>query len=209
MVTVTLEKIDLIDRKFSKSLLGYSRDDVDRLLTEAADTVGRLSEEKMALARTVEELRREVEDYRSRETTLRDTLLTTQTIVEDLKAKAKREAEQILDEARDQAEALVREARDRTLGLGAEIDALRQRKSALTTRFREMLMAALDILDAETVEEKTAEAAAPDAPAPGQSAPTPDETPVGEFPPDPGCPETIEREAAEEFALAAEEASRS
>ena len=94
---VTLDKIDLIDRKFSKSLLGYSRDDVDRLVGEAAETIGRLAEEKMALSRTVEELRREVAGYQSRETTLRDTLLTTQTIVEDVKAKAHQEAEALLD----------------------------------------------------------------------------------------------------------------
>ena len=115
MVAVTLDKIDLIDRKFSKTLLGYRPDAVDRLVAEAADTIGRLAEEKMALTRTVEELRREVEGYRSRETTLRDTLLTTQTIVEDVKAKAKREAEGLLDQARDQADALVRQAREQAM----------------------------------------------------------------------------------------------
>ena len=86
---MTLDKIDLIDRKFAKSLLGYSRDDVDSVVAEAAETIGRLAEEKMALGRRVEELRREVAGYQAREATLRDTLLTTQTIVEDVKAKAK------------------------------------------------------------------------------------------------------------------------
>jgi cell division initiation protein len=146
---VTLDKIDLIDRKFSKSLLGYSRDDVDRLVAEAAETIGRLAEEKMALTRTVEELRREVAGYQSRETTLRDTLLTTQTIVEDVKAKARREAEELLDEARDRAAALVQETEERTNGLEAAIDALVQRKRALTSRFRDLLLATLDILDTD------------------------------------------------------------
>lgn len=173
---MTLDKIDLIDRKFSKSLLGYRPDEVDRLVAEAADSIGRLAEEKMALARTVEELRREVEGYRSRETTLRDTLLTTQTIVEDVKAKAKREAEGLLDQARDEADALVREAREQALRLGADIDTLAQRKTALATRFREMLMAALDILDAQEAEEAGTEVpalsdiagkAATETPAPG------------------------------------------
>jgi cell division initiation protein len=178
---VTLDKIDLIDRKFSKSLLGYSRDDVDRLVAEAADTIGRLAEEKMALTRAVEELRREVEGYRSRETTLRDTLLTTQSIVEDVKTKARREAEQLLEEARDQAEALVGEAREKAQGLGADIDALLQRKTALTARFRDMLMAALDILDAE---------ASGDEPAAG--------TPVGNGS---GCRDEAGESASEDFSF--------
>lgn len=154
--TVTLDKIDLIDRKFSKSLLGYSRDDVDRLVGEAAETIGRLAEEKMALSRTVEELRREVAGYQSRETTLRDTLLTTQTIVEDVKAKAHQEAEALLDEARDRAAALVREAEERASNLTADINALAQRKRALTGRFRDLLMATLDILDTDATEDAPA-----------------------------------------------------
>jgi len=150
-IIVTLDKIDLIDRKFSQTLLGYSRDEVDRLVAEAAETVGRLAEEKMALVRTVEELRREVAAYQGREATIGDTLLTTQKIVEDLKIEARQEAENILDEARDKAAALVREAEERIVSLGREIDALRLRKGALISRFRDMLMATLDILDTETV----------------------------------------------------------
>jgi len=41
---VTLDKIDLLDRKFSRSLFGYRRDAVDRLMAEAADTIGCLVE---------------------------------------------------------------------------------------------------------------------------------------------------------------------
>ena len=161
-MTVTLDKIDLIDRKFSKSLLGYSRDDVDRLVAEAAETIGRLAEEKMALTRTVETLRQEVAGYQARETTLRDTLLTTQAIVEDVKAKARREAEEMLDVARDQAAVLVREAQARTCALRGEIDALGQRKAALTARFRDLLLATLDILDSDAARDQSAAATAPE-----------------------------------------------
>lgn len=149
---MTLDKIDLIDRKFATSLLGYNREEVNGLVAEAAETIGRLAEEKMVLGRRLEELRRDVAGYQSREATLRDTLLTTQTIVEDVKAKAKREAEGLLDAARDQAAALVREAEQQAARLDGEIDVLQQRKAALTARFREMLLAALDILDADQVD---------------------------------------------------------
>jgi cell division initiation protein len=157
---VTLDKIDLIDRKFSTSLLGYRREDVDSLVAEAAETIGRLAEEKMELARRVEDLRREVAGYQARESTLRDTLLTTQTIVEDVKAKAHREAECLLDEARDQATALVHEAEQQAARLGTQIDILQKRKMALASRFRDMLLATLDILDADQAED-------------GQEVPTP------------------------------------
>ena len=147
---MTLDKIDLLDRNFSHSLVGYRRDEVDRLVAEAADSIGRLAEEKMALIRTNAVLTREVAEYRAREATLRDTLLTTQQIVEDLKGKARQEAERILDEARDQAAAMVAAAKGQTAALARDIDALAARKAALAARFRDMLLAALDILDAQT-----------------------------------------------------------
>jgi len=148
-IAVTLDKIDLIDRKFSQSLLGYRRDEVDRLVAEAADAIGRLAEEKMALSRTVESLRREITEYQSREAVLRDRLLTTQQTVEDLKAEARQEAERILGEARGKATAMVREAEDQVVALGEELDALKERRASLVTRFREMLTFSLDLLEAE------------------------------------------------------------
>lgn len=161
-ITVTLEKIDLIDRKFATSLLGYNREEVDAIVAEAAESIGRLAEEKMELSRRVEELRREVAGYQSREATLRDTLLTTQTIVEDVKAKAHREAESLLDAAKDQAAALVREAEQEAATLEAQIDILRKRKATLTGRFREMLLSALDIVDADQAEDAKDDAATPE-----------------------------------------------
>ncbi len=85
---MTFAKIDLLHRKFSKSLLGYRRDDVDRLMAEAAETIGYLAEEKTALGRRIEEPGREVAEYQARETTLRDTLPTTRKIAADRSAQA-------------------------------------------------------------------------------------------------------------------------
>ena len=160
---MTLDKIDLLDRKFSHSIVGYRRDEVDRLIAEAADSIGRLAEEKMALGRANDELRRELAEYRGREATLRDTLLTTQQIVEDLKIKARQEAERIVDEARDQAASLLGEAKGQAAALAGEIDALAARKAAFLSRFRDMLLAALDIFDAQAQAVETLDASGDDA----------------------------------------------
>ena len=149
-IAVTLNKIDLIDRKFSRALFGYSRDEVDRLVAEAADTIGRLAEDKMALSRTVESLRRDVSECQSRETELRDTLLAAQRSVEELKAEARQEAERTVTAAREKAAAIVSEAEDQVVALGEELDALQERRTSLVTKFREMLTFSLDLLEAET-----------------------------------------------------------
>lgn len=173
---MTLDKIDLLDRKFSRSIGGYRRDEVDRLLAEAADSIGHLAEEKMGLGRANEALRRELAEYRAREATLRDTLLTTQQIVDELKIKARQEAERILDEARDQAAALLAAGQGQAAILTGEIDALAARKAALTARFRDMLLATLEILDAqaEPVPGQGADASWPEVAAAGDGQMFPD-----------------------------------
>ena len=146
---MTLDKIDLLDRTFSHSLVGYRRDEVDRLVAEAAESIGRLAEEKMALTRANDGLAREIAEYRAREATLRDTLLTTQRIVEELKGKAREEARRIVEEARGEAAAMVAEARGRVDALAGEIDALAARKAALAQRLRDMFTGALALLNAD------------------------------------------------------------
>ena len=185
---MTLDKIDLLDRKFSRSIGGYRRDEVDRLLAEAADSIGHLAEEKMGLGRANEALRRELAEYRAREATLRDTLLTTQQIVDELKIKARQEAERILDEARDQAAALLAAGQGQAAILTGEIDALAARKAALTARFRDMLLAALEILDAQATA----------APVQGGDAPWPQVPIVGDDRTDADAPEVRHAVAAQE-----------
>ncbi|KHK04261.1 DivIVA domain-containing protein [Desulfovibrio sp. TomC] len=198
---MTLDKIDLLDRKFSHSLLGYRRDAVDRLVAEAADSIGRLAEEKMALTRANDCLTREIAEYRSREATLRDTLLTTQQIVEDLKIKARQEAERILDEARDQAAAMLAEAKGQAAALARDIDVLAARKAALVARFRDMLLASLDILDAQaqSASGQDAEALDLDATTAGEeggmfadAAASPPPPSVADGPDDPDVPEAFD-----------------
>lgn len=152
---MTLDKIDLLDCTFSHSFVGYRRDEVDRLVAEAAESIGRLAEEKMTLARTNDGLVREIAEYRAREATLRDTLLTTQRIVEELKGKAREEARRIVEAAKSEAAAVVAEARGRADALAGEIEALAARKAAVTGRFRDLLTQALVLLDAETAEDAT------------------------------------------------------
>lgn len=155
---MTLDKIDLLDRTFSHSIVGYRRDEVDRLVAEAAESIGRLAEEKMALTRANDGLAREIAEYRAREATLRDTLLTTQCIVEELKGKAREEARRIVEAAKGEAAAIVASARGQADALAGEIEALAARKADMAGRFRDMLTAALALLDAEAAGEASRDA---------------------------------------------------
>ena len=100
---MTLSKIDVLNKKFSRGLFGYSRAKVDQFLQEAAEAVGVAAEERKEAAKNLKRLEALVAEYKQRDETLRETLLSTQRMVDELKMAAGREAELILAEARVKA----------------------------------------------------------------------------------------------------------
>ena len=111
-----LSPADIRQQHFSvKMFRGFDPQEVDTFLEDVADDYETLLRETAALREQLgghEERSRGVADT---EKTLKDTLVTTQRLSDDLKENAKREAQLILREAGLNAETLAKDAR-----LGAE-----------------------------------------------------------------------------------------
>jgi cell division initiation protein len=122
--------------RMKRGLLGYRRGPVDRLLEEIADSFELVWRERADLADKVEQLEAELARHRELEALLRTTLTSAESAAQDLKDKARREADLILGEARAEARAITRDA-------AAE----RERLSAEIRRIRALLGAALDTVD--------------------------------------------------------------
>lgn len=116
-----VSRIDILNQSFSKSLRGYDRNEVDRYMQDVADTIGLLSEDKSALEARVAELEARLGDFQKRESTLRDTLVTTQKVTDDLKSTAQREAQLIIDAAHAKAEHLINQGHQRLAKIQEEI----------------------------------------------------------------------------------------
>ena len=145
---MAISKSDLLTHTFSKKILGYRPSEVDATLREAAETLGRLAEERAELQRRLGEMERDLREYKQREATLRDTLLTTQAIVVDMKEKARIEAEGLVDEPRRRAEALFEEARARVAGEKARLESLARQRERFEQRMRDLLLAHARLLNA-------------------------------------------------------------
>jgi cell division septum initiation protein DivIVA len=76
---------------------------------------------------------------REREATLKETLLTTQKVTDELKANARREAELLLADAEVRAERVMRNAEERRLQLIGEIQEIKRQKIDFETSLRCML----------------------------------------------------------------------
>jgi cell division initiation protein len=146
---VTISKIDLLNRKFSKRMWGYSPDEVDQLMAEVAEMLGAVAEERKALIKKVKRMETSVEEFRQRDETLRDTLMSTQKMVDDIKGGAQREAQLILEEARAKAEGMVQQGHNRLAQLYEDIENLKRQRSQFEIQLRGLLETHLRILDSE------------------------------------------------------------
>ncbi|MBQ4132327.1 MAG: DivIVA domain-containing protein [Desulfovibrionaceae bacterium] len=169
---MSVSKIDILNHSFSRSLRGYNTVQVEAFLQDVADTIGRLTEEKTSLANQVAVLESQLAEHRDRESTLRDTLITTQKLTDSLKATVQEESKRILDSAQDEAqrridlaqkeaqriidsahtraESLEQQRNSRLAQLDEGIAELRKQKVHFEMRIRAVIEQHLKLLDMES-----------------------------------------------------------
>ena len=128
--------LDIQHMVFKVSLRGYDRQDVDRFLEQIAQTVDELNREAASLREKLGTTEGQLADSRNAETALTRTLVSTQTMAEELKAAAKRDAELIVKEAETMAADLLKSARQELAKLQYEISALRKQRAMAIERLR-------------------------------------------------------------------------
>lgn len=154
---MTVSKIDLLNKQFSRSMLGYSRMEVDQFMLELADVLGNAADNQKALRKKIKQLEQQVKEYRQRDETLRDTLMSTQKMVDDLKVAAGKEAQLIIDEARAKADAAVQKGHNRLAQVHEEIETLKRRRTEFEVQLKGLLKSHLEMLEMSDPEREKAE----------------------------------------------------
>lgn len=152
---MAISRIDILNHVFNRSLRGYNPDEVDHLLQEAADALGELSEEKAALQKRVADLEGRLAEFREREAALRDTLVTTQRMTEEIKSAAQREAQLVIDAAHAKAENLINQGNLRLARIQEDIAAARKVKAQVIMRIQAVLDQHQTMIDLEEEEDAT------------------------------------------------------
>lgn len=156
---MAVSRIDILNQTFHRAVRGYNVQEVDALLQEVADTLGRMSEERAALEKRVAQLEGRVAEYQEREGALRDTLLATQRMVESAKGTAQREAALIVRAAQNRAETILAQAQDRLLQIQESILEARKLKTQFRLQMRSTLEMHLKMLEMSNAEDAELEAA--------------------------------------------------
>jgi cell division initiation protein len=105
-----LTPLDLTRKEFSVSFRGYNRAEVDEFLSSLASDYETLFRENASLKEEISSLAGKLEEYRSMEENLKNSLLLAQKVAEEVKNNSQKEAEIILNQARIKAEKALEEA---------------------------------------------------------------------------------------------------
>jgi len=141
--------LDIQHKVFNTTLRGYDRRQVDQFLEDLAETVEILTRENSGLKEKLSAREEEHAELKKSETTLTNTLISTQNFVEHLKQGAQRDADMIVKEAELKAEEVLSQSRTEVVELRQVISELRRNRALVLERIRSTLNAFNRLVEVE------------------------------------------------------------
>jgi cell division initiation protein len=120
--------LDVRQAKFSTSMRGYERAEVNAFLLEAADGYEQAARENERLRQEVGRLEAALTQYRELEGALKGALMSAQKVADDMKETASLDAARILREAEGRASLILQQAQAQLEDVQREIDGLRLKR---------------------------------------------------------------------------------
>jgi len=132
--------LDIQQQQFKvKTFRGLDPDDVDAFLQSVAGEMEGLIRENGQMKEQLSRHSRETLEMAEKERELRETLLSAQRVIEEMKANARKEAELIVSEAEIKGERIVADAERQLAGLKSRIEEVRRQKIQFEMSFKGLL----------------------------------------------------------------------
>jgi cell division initiation protein len=132
-----LSPVDIRQQQFTlKMFRGFDPQEVDTFLDDVAEDFEDVLRENAALKEQLGSYAERSRGLSETEKTLKDTLVTTQRLAEEMKESAKRDAQLLLREAALNGDKLVEEARSEEAKLRVEVQALKRLRRQLIEELR-------------------------------------------------------------------------
>ncbi len=142
-----LTPIDIENKKFAKQMVnGYSVEEVDDFLDEIERDYAKVQKDLLDANKTVEELKADLEHYKSIESTLQGTLLMAQQTAEDVKNVAKQQADQILQDAKSETQKEADFLQNQILAKRKEIEDIQKQFDIYKAKMESLLISQLELL---------------------------------------------------------------
>jgi len=128
--------LDIQQMVFTVSFRGYDKEEVNRFLEELAQTVEALNRDHAVQREKIIFLEQQLAELKRTEATLSNTLLSAQSLAEDVKQNAHREADLVIKEAELKAGELIRQARVELTDTQRDLSSLQKQRLLMIERLR-------------------------------------------------------------------------
>jgi cell division initiation protein len=113
--------LDIQQKQFPMKLRGFDVEEVYAFLEIVREELEDQLRDNASLKENVQRLENQIREYKDMETTLRETLMTAQQMVEDYKTNARKEAELLVKEAELKSDTLLKEAQEKVIKIHEDI----------------------------------------------------------------------------------------
>ena len=117
--------LDIQQKQFSTRFRGFDMEEVDSFLELIREEMEELLRENANLREESRRFEKQLKEYKNIETTLKDTLIGTQQMVEEYRSTAKKEADLIAKEAELKAEEMIKDAQEKIVKIHEDITDLK------------------------------------------------------------------------------------
>jgi cell division initiation protein len=114
--------LDIQQKTFPTQMLrGFEREEVYSFLELVREEMEELLRENASLKEQLSRADSQLQEFNNMNSTLRDTLVTTQQMVEEYKANSRKEADLIIREAESRADEIIKAAQERAVKIHEDI----------------------------------------------------------------------------------------
>ena len=113
--------LDIQQKQFPYKFRGFDDEEVYAFLELIREEMEDLLRENASLKENAIRLENQIREHKDMETTLRETLVTAQQMVEEYKSNARKEAELLVKEAELRSDAIVKEAQEKVIKIHEDI----------------------------------------------------------------------------------------
>jgi cell division initiation protein len=151
-----ISPLDIRQQQFTVRLFrGFDQTEVDAFLDDVAEDYEAVLKENTLLKEQLATLEDRSRGLAEREKALQETLVTTQRLVEEMKAAGRREADLLIREAELRGEKVVEAARSEEAKIRGELQTLRRMRRQLIEDLRTTLESYYRLMTAEFGEESS------------------------------------------------------
>ncbi len=113
--------LDIQQKQFPYKFRGFDDEEVYAFLELIREEMEDLLRENASLKETAIRLENQIREHKDMETTLRETLVTAQQMVEEYKSNARKEAELLVKDAELKGDAIVKDAQEKVIKIHEDI----------------------------------------------------------------------------------------